>query len=69
MAHCELCFVLDEKAAQFQCFYVSFKNKTTYLRTQIKPTFVLMNLFTLTWKNAGSDSRVFTVIAWSLPMY
>ena len=59
--HCRL--------AKFRCFHVSFKKIKTYLRTQIKPKFVLMNLFRLTWKNAGSDSRLFTVIASSLPIY
>ena len=69
MAHCELCFVLDEKAAKFQGFYESFKKITTYFRSQIMPKFVLMNPFRLNRKNAGSHSRVFTVIASAILVY
>ena len=69
MAHYELCFVLDEKAAKFLCFYVSFKKITTYLRSQIKPKFVLINPFRLNRKNAGSHSRVFTVIVSAILVY
>ena len=69
MAHRELCFVLDEKAAKFQCFYESFKKITTYFRSQIMPKFVLMNPFRLNRKNAGSHSRVFTVIASAILVY